>query len=340
MTSIRSYIISALMGLLIYASIVAVNDSAIGIYWLQRPTRQIVIEVVSCIVLGLVYNLVLHGIIHLASKARKAISPRTILWELLIVVVVSVLIFNPGLYLIHYLFGDDVDTRDLVIGNVLVVPFILIQYLIVRGYRVMKSYAEQQLELERVANNQLQTELKFLKSQYHPHFLFNALNTVYFQMDESVADAKKTIERLSGLLRYQLNEHQHPVRLSAEVDYLENFVAFMKERANPRLKLTVKIEALSPDIKVYPLILQPLVENAFKYVGGDYELMISLEASGGYLRFEVVNSIGSGQPAGGTGIGLANLRRRLELLYPGRFELVTGVANDRYEASLKLDTIR
>ena len=97
----------------------------------------------------------------------------------------------------------------------------MLYFAIVRGNQYLKNYVGQKIQLEKIANDQLQTELKFLKAQYHPHFLFNALNTIYFQMDDNVAEAKKTVEKFSELLSYQLYDQQQTVPISQEIDYLK-----------------------------------------------------------------------------------------------------------------------
>jgi LytS/YehU family sensor histidine kinase len=196
--------------------------------------------------------------------------------------------------------------------------------------------------LEKITNDKLQTELKFLKAQYHPHFLFNALNTIYFQMDENVADAKKSVEKFSELLRYQLYDQQQQVSMSQEMEYLKNFIELQKIRASEKLKLNVQLDDKLNGQQVYPLLFLPLVENAFKYVGGDYILSVKVGIHENEIDFSVENSIETSPPtlklrrARPNGIGLENLKRRLDLLYPGRHVLKTETKNDRFFATMNL----
>ena len=140
-----------------------------------------------------------------------------------------------------------------------------------------KDYAEQRIQLEKIKNDQLQTELKFLKSQYHPHFLFNALNTVYFQIDESNKAPRRTLEMISELLRYQLYGGNQKVSILQEIDYLKTYIALRKLRMSERLRLRVEFPPELNELNIYPLLFLPLVENAFKYVGGDYQLDIIMK---------------------------------------------------------------
>jgi LytS/YehU family sensor histidine kinase len=194
---------------------------------------------------------------------------------------------------------------------------------------------EQKLLVEKVRNDQLATELKFLKAQYHPHFLFNALNTVYFQMDEDVGAAKESIEKFSELLRYQLYDQQQMVPVSQEIRYLHNFIQLQQTRSSEKLKLEVAFDERLNGQQVYPLLFLPLVENAFKYVGGEYHIRIEAKVEGPVIRFEVENGVPAEVPMRKEGgIGLENLRRRLELLYPGRHSLTVEKKGQNFEAAL------
>jgi LytS/YehU family sensor histidine kinase len=202
----------------------------------------------------------------------------------------------------------------------------------------MKKNYEQQLQIEKISNDQLQTELRFLKAQYHPHFLFNALNTVYFQMDEDVSRAKQTIEELSELLRYQLYDQQQQVSIRQELQYLQSYIYLQKSRMNDHLNLQVEFDEGLDGQQVYPLLLLPLVENAFKYAGGEYWINISARLNNGQLQFEVSNAKPDIIPErkGRSGIGLDNLQRRLALLYPNRHTLAIHDNGKSFTANLNI----
>jgi LytS/YehU family sensor histidine kinase len=233
--------------------------------------------------------------------------------------------------------GNDypIGIDDLTIASVMISLFMMLHYSILRGNSFVRAYVEQKLLVEKVRNDQLATELKFLKAQYHPHFLFNALNTVYFQMDEDVAAAKESIEKFSELLRYQLYDQQQTVVVSQEIRYLVNFIQLQQTRSSERLTLEVAFDERLDGQQIYPLLFLPLVENAFKYVGGDYHIRIAAKIEGPAIRFEVENGVPQTLPIRKEGgIGLENLRRRLELLYPGRHSLTAGKEGQQFEAAL------
>jgi LytS/YehU family sensor histidine kinase len=154
-------------------------------------------------------------------------------------------------------------------------------------------------------------------------------------MDENVAAAKESIAKFSELLRYQLYDQQQTVSVSQEIHYLDNFIQLQQTRSSEKLKLEVCFDERLNGQQVYPLLFLPLVENAFKYVGGDYHIRIAASVQGPAIRFEVENSVPAEVPIRKEGgIGLENLRRRLELLYPGRHELQAGKKNGIFDAVL------
>jgi LytS/YehU family sensor histidine kinase len=217
--------------------------------------------------------------------------------------------------------------------------YAIVYYGIARSSTWLKAYVNNKMQLEKLTNDQLETELKFLKAQYHPHFLFNALNTIYFQMDEDVPGAKKSTELLSSLLRYQLYDQQQQVPIKQELEYLENYIRLQQIRASSKMKLSVNFDGCLTDQQIYPLLLLPLVENAFKYIGGDYKIVIEGGITDGKFVFKVYNDVPANMkaPDSYSGIGLENLSRRLQLLYPDKHQLIAGREDDHYTAILQLE---
>lgn len=206
-------------------------------------------------------------------------------------------------------------------GSILLFLF----YLMVRNGILSKNYIEQSLQLEKIKVNQLEAELKFLKSQYHPHFLFNALNTIYFQLDEkNNKEAKHSIEQLSDLLRYQLYDINQEVTIDQEINYLKSYIAFQQLRTSERLVLDLYFDPDLKEQKIHPLLFQPLIENAFKHVRGEYRISLEMRLKGNQIQSEIKNSISQSQNISNKkneGIGLENLKRRLDLLYTNKYNL-------------------
>lgn len=258
--------------------------------------------------------------------------------ELLIVVVLSVAANNLVLVPMAAFTDDGLSVSDFAEINIIPLLYTILYYAIVRSRTYLKAYVAHQVLVEKLTNDHLETELKFLRAQYHPHFLFNALNTIYFQVDDDVPGAKQSIELLSELLRYQLYDRQHQVSIKQELDYLQNYILLQKVRASKKMVLHVDFDAKLAEQQIYPLLFLPLVENAFKYIGGKYAISIKAETNADKLLFIVENDLPERYQSNkeNSGIGLENLKRRLELLYPGRHKLTLDKQADRFTAILEI----
>ena len=190
---------------------------------------------------------------------------------------------------------------------------------------ITQRWSEQQEQVKNSQISQLQTELKYLRSQINPHFLFNGLNTVFGYIDMSNSQARDMMVQFSDLLRYNLYEADvDMIGLEKEVKYLQNYVALQKARSNDNMQVTLNVNYQNGAVKVAPLIFMAFVENAFKYVSrGDNainSIIIGLNEEAGWIDFTCDNSYDEAESAPG-GIGLNNAVRRLELLYKDRYRL-------------------
>ena len=331
------YLFPPIYGLVVYATIRVLLDTVTGMKFWQRRWQTNAADLVACLIFSYLFMAAFRWLIRWFDKKWPAtdFSSRRILRELCYVVLMNIVFQNALLGTYTATTDDGMQWYDFVDINTIPLLYSLILYGVVRSNTFLKAHIASRIQLEKITNDQLQTELKFLKAQYHPHFLFNALNTVYFQMDENVAAAKESIQKFSELLRYQLYDQQQTVPVSQEIHYLENFIQLQKTRSSERLQLELFFDSQLNGQQVYPLLFLPLVENAFKYVGGDYQIRIAASVEGQAIRFEVKNSVPAEMPVRKQGgIGLDNLRRRLELLYPGRHELNATERNGIFDAVL------
>ncbi|MCR8557784.1 histidine kinase [Mucilaginibacter sp. BJC16-A38] len=205
---------------------------------------------------------------------------------------------------------------------------------------ITQRWTEQQEQFKNSRIDQLQTELKYLRSQLNPHFLFNGLNTVYGYIDIANNKARDMMVQFSDLLRYNLYEADvDMIALEKELKYLQNYVDLQKARSNDNVQVNLKIGYQNPAAKIAPLIFMTFVENAFKYVtrGDDMinEITISLIENEGRIDFSCLNSYDEAEPSKG-GIGLNNATRRLELLYKDRYQLELKKGDNKYEVHLTL----
>jgi len=339
MNFFRKYIFPPLYGLIIYFTVRLLHDTEIRLPFWERTWQQNVIELMLSMLVGYVGVYIFERLFkyydrHWTPEFRYG----TIVRELALMIganlVLMNIVFTPWVIFINgKLYMND-------FADICTIPalYAVVYYGIARARKYMVAYVDNRILLEKVTNDHLQTELKFLKSQYHPHFLFNALNTIYFQMDEDVAGAKQSIEKFSELLRYQLYDQQQKVQVINEIEYLQTFIGLQKMRTSEKLKLTVDLDKKLNGQLVYPLLFLPLVENAFKFIGGDYRLNIQAGIEAQHILFTVENSVSDSQPPVEKegGIGIENLKRRLDLLYPGKHSFVAQKAGNLFTAELKI----
>ncbi|MDO9256908.1 MAG: histidine kinase [Bacteroidales bacterium] len=202
-------------------------------------------------------------------------------------------------------------------------------------------------QLHQVENEKVNTELAFLRAQINPHFLFNVLNTIYFQIQKENSEARNSIEKLSEMLRYQLYEcTTDMIDISKELAYIENYVAVQQLRMEAGTDLKLKIPVDIGSFKIAPLLILPLVENAFKHISNfknpsqnKLHITIYIEQDTKFV-VEVVNtynlSNGTEFLQNSSGLGLKNLERRLELLYPGKHSITTNRNEKTYETTLNI----
>ena len=333
------YIFPPLYGLLVYFTIRLLLDSVTGMKFWQRDWKLNATEIPASIIIGYLFVWMFNRLLRYFDEHWVPdFSYRRVVRELFYVFLFNLVFQNLFLTPIAAFTDDGLQWFDLVDINTIPLLWAIIYYGIVRSSTFLKAYVANKVLLEKISNDQLETELKFLKAQYHPHFLFNALNTIYFQMDEDVAAAKKSVEKFSELLRYQLYDQRQTVPVSQEIHYLQNFIQLQQIRSSGKLQLAVHFDEKLNGQQVYPLLFLPLVENAFKYVGGDYHLQIEASVQEHRIEFKVENSIPSEIPVKKeTGIGLENLKRRLELLYPGRHLLTAEKKEDIFVAVLNIE---
>lgn len=205
---------------------------------------------------------------------------------------------------------------------------------------ITQKWSEQQDQVKNSEITQLKTELKYLRSQINPHFLFNGLNTVYGYIDIKNQQARNIVVQFSDLLRYNLYEADvDSIGLGKEVKYLQDYVALQKARSNENVKVSLQVNYQNAGTKIAPLIFMAFVENAFKYVsrGGNAgnTIAIVLKEEAGRIDFTCDNTYEEADSDAG-GIGLNNAVRRLELLYKDHYSLDIKKEADIFHVHLTL----
>jgi len=206
-------------------------------------------------------------------------------------------------------------------------------------YSVMANFRnwEKQRSLE---NEKLNAELAFLKSQINPHFLFNSLNNIYSLAYQKSDKTPEAILKLSEIMRYMLYEsNEETVMLDDEINYLQNYIELQKLRFKENVYVDLKVSIDEHDHRIMPLLLISFLENAFKHgisTDAAKPIRITIHVHEGRLHFKAENAKSHVNKDQTKGVGLTNLRRRLQLGYPGRHTIEIIETDDYYTGELFL----
>jgi LytS/YehU family sensor histidine kinase len=199
--------------------------------------------------------------------------------------------------------------------------------------------------VEVIEKEKMKNELDFLKAQFNPHFLFNSINSIYGNINKSNSTAREMLLTFSEMLRYQLYEcNTSMISIEKEIGYIRNYITLQQIRKPENLSIQLQVSEEVRGITIAPLIFIAFIENSFKYVS-NYEdklneVRVSLATSNHQLFFKTFNTkenhIGR-KPIDHGGIGIANVKRRLELLYPGKHALTIQNNDHSFEVILNLE---
>jgi two-component system LytT family sensor kinase len=223
---------------------------------------------------------------------------------------------------------------------------ILVFYLLFSlALSLSREWYLQREQLRQGRVEKLHAELAYLRAQTNPHFIFNTLNTIYFQIDKKNEAARETLMLFSNLLRYQLYDcNGNFISIEKEIASLENYVALQKLRKDGNYNVEFICQPPVRDFVIAPLLLMPFVENAFKHISSfsDKQNMVKIEIDkkGEMVYFTVFNTTEASDAVdrkGTGGIGLKNVSRRLQLLYNNKHELDIKHDDQTFLVSLKID---
>ena len=229
------------------------------------------------------------------------------------------------------------------VGSILLRVFVqCMLVLLAAGLRGVMRSNDAMIQAQEERRKSAEAELTWLKHQLNPHFLFNTLNNISSLTQIDPDKAQESIGQLSDLLRYALYDSEADrVSLSAEMEFMSNYVDLMALRCNELTTVTKDFQVPQEHVEVAPLLFISLVENAFKHgVNARYPSFVNAEMSyaDGVITFRCANSLFEKQGSDhiGSGIGLENMKRRLELLYPGKYAYEQKADNDTYTVEVKL----
>jgi two-component system LytT family sensor kinase len=299
--------------------------------------------------------IVLILLIILFYSNAKLIVPKTIIkdnlspflfWAFLTIFVMQLIAF-------FYTSQTDLHTKvSLVLGfkkykNPYFDNYVFMLTLLVLGistsWAMLHHWQKAAQHKQKLEQDKTMAELAMLKAQINPHFFFNSLNSIYSLTYTNIEDSRGALHTLSRMMRYLLYSTEgERTTVFKEVEFMKDFIALMKLRANSKLTITTDIPEKLYDYPIVPMLLLPLVENAFKHgvnATDKSEIHIKLRQQETNLEFEVENTFfekTNTTPNEG-GIGLTNTKRRLHLIYPNKHIMTAGIAqNGNYIVNLQI----
>jgi len=219
----------------------------------------------------------------------------------------------------------------------------LVAFAVSSSIKITSEWFINERQKKEMEAEKLSSELAFLKSQINPHFLFNILNNICSLARKKSDDTENAIIKLSQIMRYMLQDSQNEkVDLEKEIEYLQNYIELQRLRISDQVKIEFLIEGRTDSIMLEPLLLIPFVENAFKHgisylENSEIIIQVKVEINTLFFRIEnkIVKNIKESVPRE-SGIGLKNVIRRLELLYPGKHKILITDNGELYIVELKI----
>jgi sensor histidine kinase YesM len=262
--------------------------------------------------------------------------------------ILATLIITPlKVIVLYFKFADVPQTQESLLENMNY--YFLVTFFIAGSstiFKIVTDWARHLRERQELQTQTMQSELRFLKSQINPHFLFNTLNNLYALTLKKSEKAPDIVIKLSEMMRYMLYEcNEKEVLLSKEVNYIRNYLDLERLRQGKKVEIRFDVEGLVGDQKIAPLMFTPFLENSFKHglshnISAGY-VDIRLKTENQTVEFYIENSkpdapMPKGDRRSG-GIGLVNIHRRLNLLYPNNYDLKIEDQPQAYAVRLKLN---
>jgi two-component system LytT family sensor kinase len=212
------------------------------------------------------------------------------------------------------------------------------------AFKLFYYLGEEKNKVQTVLSQKLQAELSSLRNQFHPHFLFNVLNSLYSKILSKSDDSAEIVLKISDLLRFSIYDvNNKSISLQNEIDYLKNYISLQQLRFNNQLQLSFSVYGKIENYSIEPFLVLPFIENSYKYCldeNNEGWITIAITITDDWFVVKVENSLSENRISrvedGSHGTGIANVKRRLELLYPEKHILTIKNENTSFFVSLKL----
>lgn len=286
-----------------------------------------------------VYFNLFYLVPRLLLKGRYARYLLVLLPSILLMTFIS---YNLHYWLFTHLTRDTLDVAQFFTsweGQAVILTEVLILVALSMTLYLLQQWYQKERYAQELEKQKLEAELNLLKSQVNPHFLFNALNSIFVMMEKDRTKSRSMLLQLSDVLSHQLYQTQkRSVPLQMEVENLKNYIELERTRHGELANVDIEIQENLNGHKIAPMLLLPIVENAFKHSKSNsgYWIKIGLGLEEHQLSFQVKNSKGDANEKQG-GLGLSNLKRQLRLLYPNKHKIEIDQQQNLFAVDLKIE---
>lgn len=311
--------------------------------WLRRSGEDLFwfdlsITLINVLFLGMAVYVNMYWLMPQYLAKKKALT-------YLLMVIILCVVVTPLKIMSAFMMGySDPDFQALLIQNqptLYLYTFLIVALSTV--LKIIREWVKQQRIQQDLIRENLQSELRFLRSQINPHFLFNTLNSIYALSLKKSDQAPDMVLRLSELMRYVLYEcNERTVSLDKEINYLNNYLELEKIRSGGKVEVSFDVKGITKDKYIAPMIFITFVENSFKH-GLSRQIHlgyvhISIVVKNSELVFYIENSKSETHDDNyhQGGIGLQNTRRRLDIMYPGQYSMKIEDGVENYSVTLKI----
>jgi len=333
MGKIRKVLIQAFFWLIIFVISLAFSPGD------DHSSKTVLFEMICLLFYALAFYL---NILYLFPKYFDNSKYKYILASGLLVFLVFIIIYNVNREMFWHPNRRHHDNWFQVFISFRQLLWLAFIYLIGTVYSIQHMLNHQIIRNKKMMEEKLQTELQLLKAQINPHFLFNALNDIYSLTYLKSEKAPESVLKLADMLRYVLDDCSlEKVPLQGEITYMENLIDFYQMKSPGKRKISFTQVVENKDILIAPMLFIPFIENSFKYSRIEEDkkgsILINLQETSGMLSFTIENSIFQSRAIlSGSKKGIANVKQRLEIIYPGKHTLIMNEKDDGYYVNLEI----
>jgi two-component system, LytTR family, sensor kinase len=222
------------------------------------------------------------------------------------------------------------------------VSMLIFVFFISLVFSLIRKVQVQDMTEKQLAREKMNTEIRLLKAQINPHFIFNSMNNIYSLAYSKSDQAPEAVLKLSDMLRYVYYDcNRDEVTLGAELEYIRNYIAFQQMKSPQEQHIVLDSQGVDENFRIAPMLFIPFVENSFKYSKiedlKDARVEIKLITEGNELLFKISNTHPENGNNPGSGLGIENVNNRLKLTYPGKFELKVKDEDNIFVVEMKID---